>query len=284
MAESSSCNDNDALIANLSSGDLSSGTYEGGFKTWECAIDLASFLVEQPDYLSENPTSPVMHIVELGAGSAIPSLAVLRHYLADHRAGEAIQAPLNYRVTLADYNADVLKLCTAPNVLLNVLQSQQAFIPEGGQDGSGEQSDYEYDLEAAQSEIENLTASLRSDGIAVDFISGAWGDSFVNLVHSNQTSMNGRTSTLVLASETIYAPGTLPLFTSTLLALISRGQNSKALVAAKRIYFGVGGGVAEFERELYNQEPKAIVRTIWETKGGDTVGRVILEISLPRGA
>ena len=35
-------------LAGLSSGDdLTPGVYEGGFKTWECAIDLAQYLAGQ---------------------------------------------------------------------------------------------------------------------------------------------------------------------------------------------------------------------------------------------
>ena len=38
---------NDAVIDQLNELDVSTGVYEGGFKTWECAIDLASLLLDR---------------------------------------------------------------------------------------------------------------------------------------------------------------------------------------------------------------------------------------------
>lgn len=49
---------------------------------------------------------------------------------------------------------------------------------------------------------------------------------------------------LVLGSETIYSPATTGLFTDVLLGAL--GQGGRGLVAAKQIYFGVGGSVADF--------------------------------------
>ena len=85
---------------------------------------------------------------------------------------------------------------------------------------------------------------------------------------------------LILASETIYSPSTLPDFVGTLIGLLSLGAtgSSRALVAAKKVYFGVGGGVAEFEREV--QERGAAVRTVWDSGEEGGVGRVVLEVVL----
>lgn len=38
---------NDEVIDQLNQLDVKSGVYEGGFKTWECAIDLASLLLDR---------------------------------------------------------------------------------------------------------------------------------------------------------------------------------------------------------------------------------------------
>lgn len=38
---------NDEVIDQLDKSDLRSGIYEGGFKTWECALDLASLLLDR---------------------------------------------------------------------------------------------------------------------------------------------------------------------------------------------------------------------------------------------
>ncbi|ETN36891.1 uncharacterized protein HMPREF1541_07878 [Cyphellophora europaea CBS 101466] len=282
MAESSSANSNDALIANLSSGDLSSGTYEGGFKTWECALDLAS-LLSDPSFAG--PTTPgdkdntPLHVIELGAGSAIPSLAVLRQCLS----ADTHTSPLN--LTLCDYNEDVLKLCTAPNVFLNChLIQQQQSIPET----NAPERDHDLDLEPLTTSIPCLAETLKTaNDIDVAFVSGAWGPSFFSLLKSSlaPTSTTDQqpppTRILILASETIYSPATLPDFVGTTISLLSLGaEGSRALVAAKKVYFGVGGGVAEFEREV--AERGAGVRTVWHSGDEGGVGRVVLEVSLQR--
>lgn len=39
--------ENDEVVDQLDKSDLRSGVYEGGFKTWECALDLASLLLDR---------------------------------------------------------------------------------------------------------------------------------------------------------------------------------------------------------------------------------------------
>jgi protein-histidine N-methyltransferase len=58
MAEDDSeSNGNEELLAGLNSGDIKPAVYEGGFKTWECAIDLAKLLIhEKASFLSETRT------------------------------------------------------------------------------------------------------------------------------------------------------------------------------------------------------------------------------------
>ena len=61
---------------------------------------------------------------------------------------------------------------------------------------------------------------------------------------------------------------------------IASGEQSICLVAAKVLYFGVGGGIAEFvaalEQEARGKSWKADARTVWERNTG--VGRKILQI------
>lgn len=47
MAEDSVGQDHGELIAGLEEGDLKPNFYEGGFKTWECALDLAKLVVDE---------------------------------------------------------------------------------------------------------------------------------------------------------------------------------------------------------------------------------------------
>lgn len=61
--------DNGELIAGLEEGDLKPNFYEGGFKTWECALDLARLVVD--DENSEIPSPAVQndsedfHVIEV---------------------------------------------------------------------------------------------------------------------------------------------------------------------------------------------------------------------------
>ena len=84
----------------------------------------------------------------------------------------------------------------------------------------------------------------------------------------------------VLASETIYSPATLVPFTETLLGvlrmLVGGDLPAIGLVAAKKVYFGVGGGVDEFVKTL--EERGGNAKVVWESEGAG-VGRVILEVT-----
>ncbi|ORZ08695.1 hypothetical protein BCR42DRAFT_142262 [Absidia repens] len=87
--------------------DLVRGVYEGGFKTWECSIDLVQWLSSLPDEAIQGK-----RILEIGCGSALPSL----YLLARHE--ENI-------VDVQDYNDQVIRLITLPNILLNTVLSPQ---------------------------------------------------------------------------------------------------------------------------------------------------------------
>lgn len=86
-----------------------------------------------------------------------------------------------------------------------------------------------------------------------------------------------------MASETIYSPSALKAFSETLLTLLRRSSidaiKSRALVAAKKVYFGVGGGVDEFLavlKELCADGLDVQQKLDVQSEG---VGRVVLEIT-----
>ena len=88
-----------------------------------------------------------------------------------------------------------------------------------------------------------------------------------------------RIETIFLASETIYSPNSLHAFTEVLLKALTSAEETqghgRALIAAKKIYFGVGGGVDEFLKILSMMGGKAAMA--WESKD-EGVGRVIMEV------
>lgn len=89
-------------------------------------------------------------------------------------------------------------------------------------------------------------------------------------------------NTLVLASETIYSPTALSSFTSALIGLLSRVRLGKAMAAAKRVYFGVGGSVDAFKIECRD---KGAVAYEIENHGvdlgeGGGVRRCLMEVQM----
>lgn len=190
---------------------------------------------------------------------------------------------------------------TLPNLILtwNHLNSSRqkpsastevtvASEPEKQNQEKEKEKDEEEELEITPELLENFQQDLTKRGITVDFISGAWSPAFVDLVFSSSSTEERRDSqTLVLASETIYSPSSLGAFSETLLALLQRSaatteaSKSRALVAAKKVYFGVGGGVDEFLAVLKEAShgSDVDVNEVDIISGG--VGRVILEVAQP---
>lgn len=88
------------------SSDLEPSQYEGGFKLWECVNDLCSFIFESSRE-SSNFCLDVKGklVVELGCGHGLPGILSLCLGAAG--------------VCFQDFNVDVLRSLTAPNILLN---------------------------------------------------------------------------------------------------------------------------------------------------------------------
>ncbi|CAE6466380.1 unnamed protein product [Rhizoctonia solani] len=103
--------------------------------------------------------------------------------------------------------------------------------------------------------------SLASHRIEFRFFSGPW-DGFTPTTPYD----------LVLTSETIYQPTSLP----SLVRLLrdATGPSGRCLVAAKMVYFGVGGGIREFEQAL--EKGRGSARCVWEQREG--VGRSIMQV------
>ncbi|KAI8089868.1 uncharacterized protein BX664DRAFT_263543 [Halteromyces radiatus] len=108
--------------------DLVRGVYEGGFKTWECSVDLVQWLSTLQDIEGKR-------ILEIGCGSALPSLYLLARY-------QEVQ------VDVQDYNDQVIRLITLPNILLNtVLSPQEPTTIEANNDTDDDDDDDDDDEE-----------------------------------------------------------------------------------------------------------------------------------------
>ncbi|KAJ5180427.1 hypothetical protein N7492_003637 [Penicillium capsulatum] len=284
MAEDSAGHDNEELIAGIEHGDLKPNFYEGGFKTWECALDLAKLVAKDNTILdtlsnSQNDT----HIIELGAGTAVPSIALFAHVLSQTKPAEVSSLQRKIHFTFADYNDAVLRLVTLPNLLLTWYNSRAETEKTATEDQETLQPQPEEELDITPELVEEFKTDLTQRGIVIDFISGAWSPEFVDLVFSAHHSKDCKT--LVLASETIYSPSSLRAFSETLVALLRHSSSpavkSHALVAAKKVYFGVGGGVDEFLAVMKDVCATEIEIQQTVDVQSEGVGRVVLEVNLP---
>ncbi|KAL8851411.1 MAG: hypothetical protein Q9221_003682 [Calogaya cf. arnoldii] len=263
MAEDTTLDETSTI--GLSTDDINPNVYEGGFKTWECSIDLANYLATQSQYLSQILTNPCT-IVELGAGTALPSQLLLHILISKALASQ----PPRTSMVLADFNPAVLKLATMPNLLFNYMCHD-----ESGDEGShGHYANFNMWITDFQDFL------VDKCNIKIRGISGSWGPGFsaMALPEASETLND----VLILASETIYSPTSTRAFTETLLDLLRRsekaGGKARALVAAKRVYFGVGGSVNDFLDVL--RELGGEAKVVWTKEGlGSGVGRCILEVT-----
>ncbi|KAJ7162229.1 hypothetical protein C8R46DRAFT_1103935 [Mycena filopes] len=247
--------------------DLVPGVYEGGLKTWECSLDLVGYL----DALTDSNSSPFSNkrILEVGCGTAIPSVYLLHRLFCN-------ESKANTSLHFQDYNASVLELITFPNVILAWYMSPSSAeyrataadpteCPAADPDVPGE-------LPITPALKSAFTASLANLGIALVFSSGPW--------ESLTTRLNSPYD-IVLTSETIYRNEALPALIELLRGACADSKEPLCLVAAKILYFGVGGGVSEFvevlrSKAMVDRGCSGTVESVWERKVG--VGRKIMRI------
>ena len=156
-----------------------------------------------------------------------------------------------------------------PNLLLTWYFACAAKIPPR-----------EGDLDITDALLTHFLSDLSERAIHLSGISGAWTDTFCQFLKPFD-SQNLRTAaeTIFLASETIYSPSSIRPFTEVLMKTLRDaedvGGTAVALIAAKRVYFGVGGGMDEFLKIL--EEFQGIATPVWEpTSPG--IGKAILEV------
>ncbi|KAF7357921.1 hypothetical protein MVEN_00838500 [Mycena venus] len=227
--------------------DLVPGVYEGGLKTWECSLDL------------------------VGCGTGIPSVYLLSCLFSG-------DSNVNTHVHLQDYNASVLELITFPNIILawymspssaeyRAVDPDDVECPPADPTVSGE-------LAITPALKSAFTASIAKLGISLAFFSGSW-ESLTTHLQSGEAKHD-----IVLTSETIYRAEALPALIQ-LLHQACADSEPMCLVAAKVLYFGVGGGVSEFVRTLQSNSMvdkgcSGRAESVWERKVG--VGRKIMRI------
>ncbi|PIL35683.1 hypothetical protein GSI_02413 [Ganoderma sinense ZZ0214-1] len=294
--------------------DLVPGVYEGGLKTWECSLDLVACL--SSIYGSQIAKAlQRKRILELGCGTAAPSLYLIHSIFSAEPSTDA-----RVQVHLQDYNELVLRLVTLPNIILSWYMSPasskyRSSSPAGGSESNDDDepaplppADLSQPGELALTpELKTaFLESLQAHGIHLKLFSGSWSTFDVERA--------GGPYDVLLTSETIYrtaslgslvdlmrratAPTTQAGSSASLEDSASRlslsdsedlkvlaGAPYLCLVAAKLVYFGVGGGANEFIEAVENstaglgpggERSSSQVQTVWETNKG--VKRSIMRV------
>jgi protein-histidine N-methyltransferase len=174
------------------------------------------------------------------------------------------------------YAGSFLFLCLPPS---NLSPDTSALaVPHLDPDSPPRDSAEPGDVELTPTLRSAFAASLASRGITLRFFAGGW--------RSFASSLVGPYA-LVLSSETIYEVGALPALVPLLRPTLEdavagldisgggSGGRGTCLVAAKVLYFGVGGGVPDFVRAVESAGGR--VDTVWERSEG--VGRRIMRVS-----
>jgi protein-histidine N-methyltransferase len=257
------------LLTGLENSDLQTNVYEGGYKTWECSLDLVRYLLDRGPRKDLDDLARVNHVVELGCGSAVPTLLLFQYVLREG---------MSMVFTLADYNADVLRLVTLPNLVLawaGTLSDTDStrLFPDGNPLKDVEEHG---DLYLSPDVLTAFKQHLTTTGIQLNLLSGSWTPTptFLNLIPSTP-----QLNTFILGSETIYSPASLRAFAETMVALMQRVKTGKALVAAKRVYFGVGGSVDAFRLECAERGAVACEMEFEGLESGG-VRRCLLEVQM----
>ncbi|KAM3074834.1 hypothetical protein ACMFMG_008247 [Clarireedia jacksonii] len=241
-------------LTGLGKDDVKTGVYEGGFKSWESSVDLVKVMAGRTNLGEEGKR----RLLELGCGTALPSLAVLQWFLQGPATRDS-----GLDLGLADYNPTVLQLVTLPNVILSWAQATKSDSWE-----------VEGELDIDEALISEFTSSLHSHSIRLSFFSGAWSPEFVSLVSKEMEQPCEKM--MIVGAETIYSPAALKAFAQTLMALLEPSAETvkTALIGAKKIYFGVGGSIEDFIEDVSARG--ALVERVREESDG--VRRAVVEV------
>lgn len=194
----------------------------------------------------------------------MPTLVLFQHALLN-------AIPLTF--VLADYNDTVLRLATLPNILLTWAANTEYhdFPPPTLEDSS------QGDMELSESVIQRFIAEMKCKNINFVFLSGPWSPALASMIPHSAPDFGS----LILAAETIYSPASTTAFVDILLILLKRVKMAKAMIGAKRIYFGVGGSVDGLKEECREQGAVAYEIENHGVPGTDSgVGRALVEVQM----
>ncbi|EWC45950.1 hypothetical protein DRE_04743 [Drechslerella stenobrocha 248] len=275
MAEDTMATGN-KFTAAFTNEDIRTDTYEGGLKSWECSSDLVKQLAQDDDVWRQY----CRRVLELGCGTALPTCYILQALLSP-----SLPSPGPVHLTLADYNIDVLRLVTLPNLLLAYAHATSYTAPpadpqgeagtlrkEGAEDEAAAEEPNEMELTSHL--ISSFTSTLAARNITISFLSGCWSPTMAAL-HNMREGDTAEPATLLLASETIYSPRSIVQFADVVEHTLD-GAQGRGYIAAKDVYFGVGGSVADFVALI--RDKGWAWEVVREEKKGAGVGRVVMVV------
>lgn len=167
----------------------------------------------------------------------------------------------------------MLRLVTIPNIILTwAASTENSGFPSADTTDSDNQ-----DLEITPDTITRFTEDLRAKDITLNFISGPWSAALANLIPNSAPDRGF----VVLAAETIYSPASTVAFVDLLEILLKRVKMAKAMIGAKRMYFGVGGSVDGLKEACRDKGAVAYEIENHGVLGMDSgVGRALIEVQM----
>ena len=172
--------------------------------------------------------------------------------------------------TLADYNEEVLRLITLPNLILTwAATTEDSGLPTTEQTNG--------DLELTPELIARFQSDMQRAGLTLNFVSGPWSSELAEMIPTSAPDMG----LVVLAAETIYSPESTEAFVDLLIILLKRVKMAKAMIAAKRMYFGVGGSVDGLKESCRDKGAVAYEVENHGVPGMDAgIGRALVEVQM----
>ena len=218
--------------------DVTPGVYEGGFKIWECALDLLE--VMEARRAAGALTLHGARVLEAGCGAGLPGVLALRRGCAS--------------LVLQDFNSEVLRTTTMATLRRNggweaAERGAVRFVSGDWASVSAKLTD-----EHIARRREHRRRALEGDKAAAATDVGF---------------------DLILTSDTIYSPAATPALWSLIRAQLR--PNGVALVAAKSYYFGVGGSTADF-CALVASDARFVCEAIRVFEDGKSNRREVLEV------
>ncbi|KAK7196104.1 putative methyltransferase [Novymonas esmeraldas] len=213
--------------------DVIPGRYYGGLKVWSCAVLLAQYLAEHAVVYRDMLAAAAV-VVELGCGQGLPGMAAM-----------CLGAR---RVAFQDFNAEVLDVCTKPNVAATMLANADARGGSSGGDGDG---------------------VATAPAPQAKFIHGDW-------VELAWEAVDGAACDVILGADVTFDKEACDKLACVLQRWL-RPRTGVALLASKDYYFGTSGGHLEFTKSA---EPHGLrVELLTRVDTADKMPHVVLRVT-----